>query len=673
MRKIKLLILALALLGLNPMQGQSLYQAVDQDENQCELIMPHRVAPGQSIEVNFISDTKLLPVGQALKLLITNAQGEPIIERVSSVIPQSTLLFSGTTFTDVRINQEGMYNAVVVSSNGNTLAEKCIMVRDGAYTVKPLFELFTSSTCGPCAGANPIFDAVIEQNIGSHSVIKYQLNYPGAGDPYYNADVGKRITFYSTITGVPALIPNGNNGNPTSPYVMSQDFYNLFQGLPTDMQIVVTEAEIDNNNIVSIGLSINVAEAYDAGLKLCIAINEKTTFGNVGSNGETEFHHVMMKMLPDGNGTTLPALNPGTPYTLSQTYDMDLTFMEDANDLEVVVFVQHNTQKTIIQSETVNLESYLETYTVTYQIVNEDNQPIEGATIFMEDYGTKKSGPTGQAVYENVEVGTYAYEVNAAGLSPTVGTVVVNNGDVTVNVKMKSPNFYFYEDFSEYPDYGLPAGWSKLATGSDDVYCYAGEVILFRQNPAMSPVVLISPLVNLDLAGTLIFDHGKASFGDVEAEVGYMTSPTDFESFVGFLTFTPSADWNTGSIEVSDINWEGGEVYLAWRLNSGTMTYFSIDNVRLTHIDDDDDDTGVGIHEQIVAKIYPNPASGYVNVVTSAQNAVLRVMDIQGRVVQSLPLTTNNQLVDISNLSQGLYFFVVKSEQAIQTHKVIVN
>ncbi len=594
------------MLGLNPMQSQSIYDALDQFENQCELIMPNRVAPGQNIEVTFVSDAKLLPAGQALTLLITNAQGEPVIERLSSLTPQSTPLYSGTTFTDVLISQEGTYSAVVVAPNGNAVAEKSLMVRDGAYTVKPLFELFTSSTCGPCASANPVIDAVLAQNIGNHSIIKYQVDFPGAGDPYCNADVGIRRAFYPAVTGVPALIPNGNNGNPTTPHVMSQGFYDSFQGLPTDMQIVVTEAEIDDNNMVSVNLSIDVAETYAEGLKLHIAIIEKTTVGNVGSNGEVEFHNVMMKMLPDGNGTTLPALNPGTPYTMSQTYDMDLTFMEDANDLEVVVFVQNSADKSIVQSEMVPVGSELDSYAITFNIKDESNNAIQGATIFMENQGTRTTNSTGVAIYNDVLPGSYDYEIEAAGFNSISGTATVDNNDVNIDIVMESPGFYFYEDFTDAPAMGIPDGWASIASASDFVYCTGGEAILFRQNSAMNPLILISPLIDLEPAEHITFDFGKGQ-GAVEAILGYMTDPEDAETFVDVETFNPTAAWDEFVLDVSSINGGMGEVYLAWKLTSGVTTYFSLDNVALTHKGGDDQTYSVTFNVKDNAE---NPLSG---------------------------------------------------------------
>lgn len=83
--------------------------------------------------------------------------------------------------------------------------------------------------------------------------------------------------------------------------------------------------------------------------------------------------------------------------------------------------------------------------------------------------------------------------------------------------------------------------------------------------------------------------------------------------------------------------------------------------------------TGVETHDQMAATIYPNPASGYVNVVTANQNAVLKVMDTQGRVVMIQELIEHNQRIDISQFNSGLYLFIVATEFCTYTQKVIVQ
>jgi hypothetical protein len=80
-----------------------------------------------------------------------------------------------------------------------------------------------------------------------------------------------------------------------------------------------------------------------------IVVIEEITYDNVASNGETEFHHVMMKMLPNANGTTVD-LTAGENTVLSYSQDMSSTNVEEMDDLMVVIFVQDNSNKGILQA-----------------------------------------------------------------------------------------------------------------------------------------------------------------------------------------------------------------------------------------------------------------------------------------------------------------------------------
>ncbi len=55
----------------------------------------------------------------------------------------------------------------------------------------PLYEVFTSSTCGPCAPANAHMSPIFAQYTEQLAVVKYQMNWPDSGDPYFT-DEGSR-------------------------------------------------------------------------------------------------------------------------------------------------------------------------------------------------------------------------------------------------------------------------------------------------------------------------------------------------------------------------------------------------------------------------------------------------------------------------------------------------
>lgn len=226
----------------------------------------------------------------------------------------------------------------------NDTITKTISVVDQATLRKPLFEEFTSSTCAPCASFNnSVFNPFLNQYGQTISLIKYQMNWPGSGDPYYTAEGGVRRTYYG-VNAVPMLYVEGANVATSQAAVMAA--YNAALNSPAFMSInpqhMIEGYNITVNAIITSQVSIANAVVH-------IVVVENVTTGNVGSNGETSFKHVMMKMLPNANGTVVN-LVAGEPTTLSYSHNMSTTFVEEMNDLSVVVFVQNNANKSIYQS-----------------------------------------------------------------------------------------------------------------------------------------------------------------------------------------------------------------------------------------------------------------------------------------------------------------------------------
>ena len=244
-------------------------------------------------------------------------------------------------------------------------------------TRRPLVETFTSSTCPPCSSANVTAENLFAQNPGQITSIKYQVDFPGSGDPYYTAEAGNRRNYYS-INSVPRMEIDGQwdeNGNSINQQVLN--FYKdiaCFLDITADYSI--TGQTVDVDIILD---PLDVANYFSNNLKLQVAIIEETTFDNVGTNGETKFEHVMKKMVPTDNGTNITLVGG-----VQQTHNLSYTFngnyrlpsdasqpinhatehsVEDFTNLMVVIWVQDETTKEVYQSAyatltTINIPSW---------------------------------------------------------------------------------------------------------------------------------------------------------------------------------------------------------------------------------------------------------------------------------------------------------------------------
>ncbi len=441
--------------------------------------------------------------------------------------------------------------------------------------LKPLYEEFTSSTCGPCAFANAILDPLLMANGGTHSLIKYQMNWPGSGDPYYTAEGGVRKTYYG-VSGVPSMFINSESLYPGD---LTQAIYDSYLTQTTSMELNIVTAEIDEDYIATIEVEINPLINYPAGLKAHIVIVEKVTVGNVASNGETEFFNVMMKMLPDAFGTTLDALTAGNIVTLTESYDMALTFMEQPNDLAVIVFIQNDTDKEVFQSEQADLEGEFEAYDVTFNVHDSNGGIVVNAEIFLEGNGSAYTGFGGQATYEGVFPGDYWFTVEKPGLFPAEGDLTVVDSDVVINVVLGVPDFYFFEDFGEE----LPSDWTTYATNPDYLFWANGKVIFFRQSDTNNDILLVSPEIDLSMGETLFFDIGeREQNGNPGLSLGTMSDSDDPDTFELLESYSPGTEMEQQSFDLT--TYEGDDMHLAWRLEGTSFSFFSFDNVIITEL-----------------------------------------------------------------------------------------
>jgi hypothetical protein len=210
---------------------------------------------------------------------------------------------------------------------------------------KPLFEEFTSSTCSPCASFNLGFVPWCNTHMDDITLVKYQMNWPGSGDPYYTEEGGVRRDYYG-VTWVPWLVGNGSFVNTDMGAVNS--FYSGAMETPGFASFVATHSTVTKGTTMDIEVTI-LPYANFNNFKLVVVVFENLTTQNVATNGETEFEHVMMKMVPDANGTDIN-MSDRQPLTITQSVNLAGTNVEEWDDLGVAVIIQDLASKEVFQS-----------------------------------------------------------------------------------------------------------------------------------------------------------------------------------------------------------------------------------------------------------------------------------------------------------------------------------
>ncbi len=315
----------------------------------------------------------------------------PSLGSETLIFPTTTLLSPGTYNVAYSIN---LVNGQEDDVLDNNTAEKAVFAAIGTAEKIPMIEHFSSSTCGPCVSVNTQMLNFCNNNPGRFTYTKYQMNWPGNGDPYYTAEGGTRRDYYG-VNAVPQCFLDGEDQG-----------YAAVQQTVFDQHAERTAfVDIRGSFVVegnTINIKADVIPFIDADARVFVSVNEKETHNNVGGNGETSFHHVFMKMLPDAQGTTVNLVTC-EPQHFEFTQDMSGTHVEEMSDLEVSIWVQNYDSKEMFNSRFAYEYTEEHPYAVENLTLIQDEEAEENTMVASWDAPTM-GNPTGYNVYVNNEL-----------------------------------------------------------------------------------------------------------------------------------------------------------------------------------------------------------------------------------------------------------------------------
>lgn len=318
---------------------------------------------------------------------------------------------------------------------------KDIMVASGVSLKVPLFEKYSSSTCPPCYSYNTSTYNPFYDNYGHDKAtfIAYQVWWPGAGDPYAGApgspvrqEVQNRVNYYSINAAPTVVYQGGVVGMPTQ-----QQLRDYVDNSHQNDRISFFDIQADHTiNGNTIDVSIDIHPYISANYTVRVMVIEKLTTENAATNGETEFHHVFMKGLPTPAGTPIEFTQDEVE-TLTFSQDMSETFVEEMDDLAVLVFLQDDTTKAIIDSRYTEASGIvLGTNDVNAAQVTLVPNPTTGIVKIMTDRAmdVKVFDLTGKKVFNQSEVADNS-SLNLTHLSKGVYVVVMTDDKGAETVK----------------------------------------------------------------------------------------------------------------------------------------------------------------------------------------------------------------------------------------------
>ena len=454
----------------------------------------------------------------------------------------------------------------------------------------PMIEHFSSSTCLPCVLINMLMHNLTENNPGKFTYVKYAVNWPGTGDPYYIPESYDRALYYGVSTAPLVFLDSeAQVSNQTAQPVTNST---LMARYNTPAFADIRGAfNVDGNTI---NLSADVMSFIDLNnVKTYISINEKTTTGNVGSNGETEFHHVIMKMLDEGEGLDTD-ITAGEYKRFEYSFDMSETNVEEMNDLEVAVWLQDPETKEIFNSH------FLYEYT-DHPYPVEDLKFTLGNRLKISWQAPENATPTGYDLYVNNSLmlsntTETSFSVDAADFC--LAEVVAHYGDKTSvsAVKIYSSQFAIPENLVATSNVGnISTSWNaaegatsyrlyrdgKLIAETESTeyidneieegaeYCYQVSAVYDNYESAASEEVCVTYVGVEELESRISISPNPARDYIKLSANSYQLSAVRVYNYLGILV--EEIEVNSSDIEINVSDYSNGVYFIEIQTENGNV------------------------------------------------------------------------------------------------------
>jgi len=531
----------------------------------------------------------------------------------------ASLASTQLTFTEPASFVPGSYTitANIEAVNGtpdddleNNTMTKTIGVALGTTQRIPMIEHFSSSTCAPCVSVNTQMLNLTNNNPGKFTYTKYQMNWPGNGDPYYTAEGGVRRQYYG-VNAVPMVFLDGQEKS------VNQTILDNAYNSPafTDVR---GSFNVSGNTIT---VKVDFMSYYDLNTaRAFVTVNEKVTTGNVGTNGETSFHHVFMKFLTSTSGDAVN-IEEGNYQHFEFTQDLSGTHVEEMSDLEVSAWLQEYGTKEMLNSH------------FMYEYTDVHPYPVQNLSVNMEEEtltATWEAPEGGNALSYNVYINGELAE-NTSSLEYTIATEEEFN---VVSVEAVYDN-----------DMTSVKMVKATATPETTLTLSATEIVFGDPNESIT--ITITNNTAEDVTINEITEDGTnyLSISTSETLPYVLTQGNSMD-----VTLTPVVAYR--ELVTTNVNIVS---------TAGTQTI----NVTV-------DNSWTGVDENSSNyEIYPNPTNGSIMVKGDNIKAV-EVYNLCGQKV----LTVNgsqNVNVDISALTSGIYMVKVIDNNGVSTVNKVVK
>lgn len=590
---------------------------------------------------------------------------------------------------------------------------------------KVLVESFSQASCAPCAAQNPALEALLVANPTKAVAIKYQVSWPGY-DPMYlqnTTEIDARVNYYN-ISGVPDRVLDGTNQDATQTSIDNR------YAVASPINMTISHTINPGFATADVTVTITAPAVWNpSSTVLHVGMIEKTiSFASApGSNGETEFHNVMRKMLSGWTGNAVVASNfasAGGSQTFTFTNVAIPSYIYDLNEVGFVAWVQNTTSKEVYQanmSEPVALADYgiVQSVSVpegyscantitgaTGTVLNQGNTTITSATInyslnggavqTIPYTGNLASGatynfsiPTLTVASSGTQViSSYLTNINGSGLTNPIGTATTTFSRVTANGAVGA----FVQNFSNasfpYNNYYVtsPTGdnWVRITANSG---CLKYNNFSFASGK--NGETYLAPVdLNSNTNKTMKFDVAHAQYQnendklDVLVSIDCGATWTNVYSKQGATlstvpaqtaAFTPTAaQWRNETVDLTAFG-SATKLIVKFKATSAYGNNLYVDNINIGGT------AGIAEENLMNVNIFPNPANDIVNVVFEGNGGDYNIVisDLVGRIVSNTTSVNANGStkaeLSISDLNAGNYLVTISNGTSKYTQTLMVK
>jgi len=182
---------------------------------------------------------------------------------------------------------------------------------------------------------------------------------------------------------------------------------------------------------------------------------------------------------------------------------------------------------------------------------------------------------------------------------------------------------------------------------------------------------LISPQLILGINSSLSFwvKSYTYEYGLEKYQVAVSTTTNEPDSFTvisGADTLLAPADaWEEVNFNLSD--YDNDTVFVAINCVSEDAFIFMVDDIII------ETETGISENSEISVRIYPNPASDYLNVETDKKISELILINSTGQIVKSKYFNDRSVTMNVSGLQKSIYVLKIRTKEGIALRKIQIR